>query len=67
MVLARSPGRVLARRELIERMSGHPYDGYERAIDTHVKNLRHKLGPDAHGIVETVVGFGYRLGLHADD
>jgi len=66
VALASAPGRVFSRRELVERLSGYTFDGYERAIDTHVKNLRHKLGPDSQGIVETVVGFGYRLGLDAD-
>lgn len=66
VVLASAPGRVFSRRELVERLSGYTFDGYERAIDTHVKNLRHKLGPDAHDIVQTVVGFGYRLGLDVD-
>ena len=66
VALASVAGKVFSRRELVERLSGYTFDGYERAIDTHVKNLRHKLGPDAHSIVETVVGFGYRLGLDAD-
>ena len=66
VVLASDPGRVFSRRELVERVGGYTYDGYERAIDTHVKNLRHKLGPEGRKVVETVVGFGYRLGLAAD-
>ena len=44
-----------------------PFEGYERAVDSHVKNLRHKLGPDGPHVVETVVGFGYRCGARADD
>jgi DNA-binding response OmpR family regulator len=63
--LSSAPGRVLSRRELVERVSGTTYEGYERAIDSHVKNLRRKLGEHA-GVVQTVVGFGYRLGLRAD-
>jgi DNA-binding response OmpR family regulator len=66
VALASDPGRVFSRRELVERVSGYTYDGYERAIDTHVKNLRHKLGPAGREVVETIVGFGYRLGLAAD-
>ena len=66
MALAGDPGRVLSRRELVERISGYTFDGYERAVDTHVKNLRHKLGPEGSHVIETVVGFGYRLGLAAD-
>ena len=62
LALASAPGRVFTRRELVERISGYTFDGYERAVDSHVKNLRHKLGPDGQDVVQTVVGFGYRLG-----
>ena len=64
--LADSPGRVLTRLELINRVRGYEFEGYERTIDSHVKNLRRKLGDTEHLVVETVVGFGYRLGLRAD-
>lgn len=40
--------------------------GYERSIDSHVKNLRHKLGADGAAIVETVLAVGYRLGWSRD-
>jgi DNA-binding response OmpR family regulator len=66
VALASAPGRVFSRRELVERVSGYTFEGYERAIDSHVKNLRHKLGPDGQDVVQTVVGFGYRMGLAAD-
>ena len=61
VALASAPGRVFSRQELVERIHGYTFDGYERAIDSHVKNLRHKLGPQGRDLVETVVGFGYRL------
>ena len=64
--LAGAPGRVFSRYELVNRVRGYEYAGYERTIDSHVKNLRHKLGPDGGAVVETVLGVGYRLGLHAD-
>ena len=64
--LTDSPGRVLSRAELINRVRGYEFEGYERTIDSHVKNLRHKLGDSEHLVVVTVVGFGYRLGLPAD-
>ncbi|HSO65260.1 MAG TPA: response regulator transcription factor [Ornithinibacter sp.] len=64
--LAHSPGRVLTRAELVNRVRGQEFAGYERAIDSHVKNLRHKLDDDDHHVVETVVGVGYRFGLPAD-
>ncbi len=67
LALTSAPGRVFTRRELVERISGYTFEGYERAVDSHVKNLRHKLGPDGQDVVQTVVGFGYRLGLPADE
>jgi DNA-binding response OmpR family regulator len=66
--LARSPGRVYSRFDLVNRVRGYEYAGYERTVDSHVKNLRRKLERDPHVpvIVQTVVGAGYRLGLAAD-
>jgi DNA-binding response OmpR family regulator len=66
LALASSPGRVFSRRELVERATGFAFDGYERAVDSHVKNMRRKFGTGAPDIIETVVGFGYRLGLDRD-
>ena len=61
--LARSPGRAYSRFELVDRVLGHDFDGDERTIDVHVKNLRKKIEPDAAHprYVETVTGIGYRL------
>lgn len=64
--LASVPGRPFSRYELVNRVRGYEFAGYERSMDSHVKNLRHKLG-DAAGLVETVVGVGYRLGVRRDD
>jgi DNA-binding response OmpR family regulator len=64
--LASVPGRPFSRYELVNRVRGYEFAGYERSIDSHVKNLRHKLGPDSADVVETVVGVGYRLGLDRD-
>lgn len=64
--LAAVPGRVYSRYELVNRVRGYEFEGYERIIDSHVKNLRHKLGPDGPRIVQTVPGVGYRLGLRRD-
>ena len=63
IALARYPGRVYSRFELINRVQGYDYEGYERTIDVHVKNLRKKIEPDsAHPrYVQTVTGVGYRL------
>ena len=62
------PGRVYSRLELINRVRGHEFEGYERTIDSHVKNLRRKIETDPADpqIVQTVLGGGYRLGLRRD-
>jgi DNA-binding response OmpR family regulator len=61
--LARYPSRVYSRFELIHHVQGYEYEGYERTIDAHVKNLRKKIEPDPKHprYVETVFGVGYRL------
>ncbi len=63
-VLAKSPGRVFSRSQLLDSALGETYEGYERTIDVHIKNLRHKLkaagGGDDCAIV-TVHGVGYKL------
>jgi DNA-binding response OmpR family regulator len=64
--LCSAPGRVFSRYELVNRVRGYEFAGYERTIDSHVKNMRHKLGPDGVRIVETVLGVGYRLGWSRD-
>jgi DNA-binding response OmpR family regulator len=66
VALASTPGRVYSRAELVNRVRGYEFAGYERTIDSHVKNLRHKLGADGADVVETVLGAGYRLGLRRD-
>jgi DNA-binding response OmpR family regulator len=69
LALAQVPGRVYSRYELINRVRGYEFNGYERTIDSHIKNLRRKLEVDRQDprIVETVLGAGYRLGLRRDD
>jgi DNA-binding response OmpR family regulator len=63
VTLARYPGRAYSRFELINRVQGYDFEGYERTIDVHVKNLRKKIEPDpSHPrYLETVMGVGYRL------
>ncbi len=63
-VLVQNPGRVFTRLELLDRVQGYAYDGYERTVDAHIKNLRAKLGDDPRRprYVETVYGVGYKLG-----
>ena len=67
--LATVPGRVYSRFELINRVRGYEFEGYERTVDSHVKNLRRKIedDPGNPGIIVTVLGGGYRLGLTRDD
>jgi DNA-binding response OmpR family regulator len=66
--LAQVPGRVYSRYELINRVRGYEFEGYERTIDSHVKNLRRKIERDPRRpeIVLTVLSGGYRLGLSRD-
>lgn len=66
--LAGAPGRVFSRYELINRTRGYEFDGYERTVDSHVRNLRQKIEADPHlpRLVQTVVGAGYRLGVGRD-
>lgn len=61
--LSRYPGRVYSRMELVEKVLGYDFEGYERAIDSHVKNLRAKLGddPKESRFIHTVFGVGYRF------
>jgi DNA-binding response OmpR family regulator len=68
VALARVPGRVYSRYELINRVRGYEFEGYERTVDSHVKNLRRKLESDPSDppIIETVLSAGYRLGLNRD-
>jgi DNA-binding response OmpR family regulator len=62
-MLMEQPGRAFTRLELIEKGLGYTYAGMERTIDTHIKNLRKKIGsePDSPTYIETVYGIGYRL------
>jgi DNA-binding response OmpR family regulator len=61
--LMRQPGRIFTRAQLLESLHGVAFESYERAIDTHVKNLRHKLEADPRQprYLLTVYGVGYRF------
>lgn len=61
--LMTSPGRVYSRLDLLDIIQGVRYEGYERTIDTHIKNLRGKIEPDPRSphYIETVYGAGYRF------
>jgi DNA-binding response OmpR family regulator len=61
--MARQPGRVFTRSQLLDAVHGVAFESYERAIDAHVKNIRRKLEPDTRSprYLLTVFGVGYRL------
>lgn len=61
--LMSAPGRVYSRYDLLEHLQGDAYEGYERTIDVHIRNLRTKIEPDPRNprYVETVYGVGYRF------
>ncbi len=63
LTLSRYPGRVYSRMELVEKVLGYDFEGYERTIDSHVKNLRAKLDDDPKDptFIYTVHGVGYRF------
>jgi len=63
VVLARSPGRVYSRLQLLEQAVGDTFEGYERTVDAHIKGLRRKLGDDPARprYIATVYGVGYRF------
>jgi two-component system alkaline phosphatase synthesis response regulator PhoP len=62
-VLAKEPGRVFSRGELIEKALGYEFDGFDRTIDVHILKLRRKLEPDPRHprYIKTVYGAGYKL------
>ena len=61
--LAAQPGRIFTRSQLLDAVHGVAFESYERAIDTHIKNIRRKLEPDPARprFVQTVYGVGYRV------
>lgn len=63
-VLIHHPNRVFTREELVEFAFGSDFDGYDRTIDTHIKNLRNKIedNPKEPFYIQTVFGLGYRFG-----
>jgi len=63
VTMANQPGRAFSRLQLLEAIQGVAYEGYERSIDAHIKNLRAKLGDDSRHphYIETVFGIGYRF------
>ena len=67
-ILAGHPNQVFTRMQLIDRVQGHAFDGYERTVDAHVKNLRGKVEPDPRNprYIMTVYGVGYKFQTATD-
>ncbi len=63
LALARQPGRIFTRAQLLDAVRGVAFESYERAIDAHIKNLRRKIEPDPREprYVLTVYGMGYKF------
>jgi DNA-binding response OmpR family regulator len=63
--LVRQPGRIFSREQLLEAVHGIAFDGYDRSIDSHIKNLRRKIEPDPRQprYIQTVYGVGYRFAV----
>jgi DNA-binding response OmpR family regulator len=62
-VMAENPGRVYSRLQLLDKVQDQAYEGYERTIDSHIKNLRKKIEPDSDHprYIITVYGVGYKV------
>jgi two-component system response regulator BaeR len=67
-IMMNRPNRVFSRSELINRVQGYDFEGYDRTIDTHIKNLRKKIAEMLPGqeIISTVYGIGYKFNVAAD-
>jgi len=67
-VLMAKPNRVFSRNELLNQVQGYDFEGYDRTIDTHIKNLRKKIAeklPDEE-IISTVYGVGYKFNISSE-
>ncbi|MDR1389948.1 MAG: response regulator transcription factor [Treponema sp.] len=62
-LLMSRPVKIFTRDEIIDHVKGGEYDGFDRAIDTHIKKIRHKIGddPKSPAYIQTVYGMGYRF------
>lgn len=68
-VLSERPGIVFTREQLIDMVYGYDFEGYDRTIDAHIKNIRHKLGEDPRNpfFIKTVYGLGYKFTGSSDE
>jgi DNA-binding response OmpR family regulator len=70
LALSENPGRVFSREQLVNIVQGYDFEGYDRTIDAHVKNLRHKIEKDSRepSFIKTVYGIGYKfIGTQDED
>jgi len=69
VILAKNPKRVFSRLQIMENAQGDAFEGYERTIDAHIKNLRNKLEPDPRNpvYIQTVFGLGYKFELNDNE
>jgi DNA-binding response OmpR family regulator len=67
-LLSQTPGQVFSRGQLVEQVQGYNFDGYDRTIDSHIKNLRQKIEPNPNEptFILTVFGVGYKFGGERD-
>ncbi len=68
LLLAQTPGQVFNRSQLVEQVQGYNYSGFDRTIDSHIKNLRQKIEPNPEEpiFILTVFGLGYKFGGEPD-
>ncbi|SHK26634.1 DNA-binding response regulator, OmpR family, contains REC and winged-helix (wHTH) domain [Paramaledivibacter caminithermalis DSM 15212] len=64
LILASNPGQIFSREQLVENVFGIDYDGFDRTIDTHIKNIRQKIedNPKTPKYILTIYGMGYKFG-----
>ncbi len=67
-ILMAHPGRVFSRSELLDKVQGYQFEGYDRTIDTHIKNIRKKIAEKLPGreVIHTVYGIGYKFDSEAE-
>jgi two-component system response regulator BaeR len=67
-ILMAHPGRVFSRSELLDKVQGYQFEGYDRTIDTHIKNIRKKIAEKLPGrdVIHTVYGIGYKFDSKAE-
>ena len=67
-IMMAHPGRVFSRSELLDKVQGYQFEGYDRTIDTHIKNIRKKIAEKLPGrdVIHTVYGIGYKFDSEAE-